>query len=70
MKEHEEVGHMEPVKYQEPKQPCYFLTHHAGFKETSTTTKTRVVFDGSAKTSNGLSLNDFLQVGPTFQPDL
>jgi hypothetical protein len=40
------------------------------FKETSSTTKTRVVFDGSAKTSNGLSLNDILQVGPTVQQDL
>ena len=69
MMEYEELGHMEPVNYQEPKQPCYFLPHHAVFKETSTTTKTRVVFDGSAKTSNGLSLNDILQVGSTVQPD-
>ena len=36
-------------------------------KETSTTTKTRVVFDGSAKTSNGLSPNDLFQLGPDFQ---
>ena len=70
MKEYEELGHMKPVKPQQSKQPCYFLPHHAVFKETSTTTKTRVVFDGSAKTSNGLSLNDILQVGPTVQPDL
>jgi len=67
MKEYEELGHM---KSQEPKQLCYFLPHHAVIKNTSTTTKTRVVFDGSAKTSNGLSLNDILQVGPTVQPDL
>jgi len=70
MKEYEELGHMDPVKPQQSKQPCYFLPHHAVFKETSTTTKTRVVFDGSAKTSTGLSLNDILQVGPTVQPDL
>jgi len=70
MKEYEEIGHMEPVKSQQSKQPCYFLPHHAVFKETSTTTKPRVVFDGSAKTSNGLSLNDILQVGLTVQPDL
>jgi len=56
---------MEPVKSQEGRQTCYFLPHHAVFKETSTKTKTRVVFDGSAKTSNGLSLNHILQVGPT-----
>jgi len=28
------------------------------------------VFNGGAKTSNGLSLNDILQVGPTVQQDL
>jgi len=70
MKEYEELGHMEPVKSQEGKQACYFLPHHPVFKETSTTTKTWAVFDGSAKTSNGLSLNDILQVGPTVQQDL
>jgi len=70
MEEYEELGHMEPVTHQEGKQTCYFLSHHPVFKETSTTTKTRGVFDGSAKTSNGLSLNDILQVGPTVQQDL
>ncbi|XP_058816959.1 uncharacterized protein LOC131680258 [Topomyia yanbarensis] len=40
------------------------------FKENSTTTKTRVVFDGSAKTSSGLSINDALLVGPVIQDDL
>ena len=70
MKEYEQLGHMEPVKPQEGKQPCYFLPHHPVFKATSTTTKTRVVLNGGAKTSNGLSLNDILQVGPTVQQDL
>lgn len=42
----------------------YFLPHHAVFKESSSTTKLRVVFDGSAKTSTGLSLNDTLHCGP------
>ena len=70
MKEYEELGHLEPVKSQEGKQACYFLPRYPVFKETSTTIKIRVVFDGSAKTSNGLSLNDILQVGPTLQQDL
>jgi len=70
MKEYEDLGHMDPVNSQEGKLACYFLPHHPVFKTTSTTTKARVVFDGGAKTSNGLSLNDVLQVGPTVQQDL
>jgi hypothetical protein len=51
MKECEELGHMEPVTSQEGKSTCYYLPHLPVFKETSFTTKTRVVFDGGAKTS-------------------
>ena len=48
----------------------YYLPHHAVVKETSLTTKTRIVFDASAKSSSGLSLNECLMVGPTIQEDL
>jgi len=61
---------MELVKSQEGKSTCYFQPHHPVFKDTSSTTKTRVVFDGVAITSNGLSLNDILQMGATVQQDL
>ncbi|KAK9694856.1 Pao retrotransposon peptidase [Popillia japonica] len=50
--------------------PHYYLPHHAVLKPFSTTTKLRVVFDGSAKSSTGISLNDLLMVGPTIQDDL
>jgi hypothetical protein len=70
MKEYEDLGHMEQAPSLDRDTPCYFLPHHAVFKGNSTTTKTRVVFDGGAKTSTELSLNDILQVGPTIQPDL
>jgi hypothetical protein len=60
---------MEPVTSSNKKTPCYYLPHHTVFKESSSTTKTRVVFDGGAKSSTGLSLND-IQVGPTVQQDL
>ena len=36
----------------------YFLPHHAVVKEARLTTKTRVVFDASAKSSTSISLND------------
>lgn len=41
----------------------YFLPHRAVFKETSYTTKLRVLLYGSVKTSNGLSLKDVLHTG-------
>ncbi|XP_053698822.1 uncharacterized protein LOC128745771 [Sabethes cyaneus] len=74
MQEFIDLGHMEqigtfnPVELQSEKQ--YFLPHHAVKRPDSSTTKLRVVFDASAKTSNGKSLNDQLMVGPTLQPQL
>ncbi|XP_036347834.1 uncharacterized protein LOC118757211 [Rhagoletis pomonella] len=46
------------------------LPHHAVYKEESLSTKLRIVFDASANTSNGRSLNDILCVGPTLQNDM
>ena len=50
--------------------PTYYLPMHAVWKESSTSTKTRVVFDAGAKTTTGHSLNDLLMVGPTLHPTL
>ncbi len=48
----------------------YYMPIHAVFKESSSTTKVRAVFDASARSTNGKSLNDLLAVGPTLHPTL
>lgn len=69
--EYIELGHMRPVSHKERcERAAYYLPHHAVIKESSETTKLRVVFDASCKSSNGKSLNDQLYVGPTIQNDL
>ncbi|XP_057329854.1 uncharacterized protein LOC130670463 [Microplitis mediator] len=69
IQEYIDLGHMtELVKI--PSDEGYYLPHHAVVEESSTTTKLRVVFDGSAKTSTGWSLNDALPIGPTRHTDL
>jgi hypothetical protein len=46
------------------------MPHHGVVKETSSTTKLIVVFNGSEKSSNGVSLNDILITGPKVQDEL
>ncbi|XP_055632604.1 uncharacterized protein LOC129773080 [Toxorhynchites rutilus septentrionalis] len=69
MYEYVSLGHMRPISNENSSKNCY-LPHHPAIKDSSTTTKTRVVFDGSAKTSSGYSLNEALLVGPIVQDDL
>ena len=70
LQEYVDLGHAVPVgKDQHPAQ-VYFMPIHAVFKDSSTTTKLRAVFDASAKTTNKKSLNDLLAVGPTLHPTI
>ena len=73
IQEYLDLGHAQPVSKEEltaPVQDCYYLPMHGVYKESSSTTKLRVVFDASAQTSNLTSLNDILAVGPTLHPTL
>ncbi|XP_063893017.1 uncharacterized protein LOC126056575 [Helicoverpa armigera] len=69
IKEYEQLGHLSQSDILRP-DLSYFLCHHAVFKENSESTKIRVVFDGSAATSSGLSINDILMVGQNLQDSL
>ncbi|CAK1583524.1 unnamed protein product [Parnassius mnemosyne] len=73
MHEYERLGHMTENKessFGDLQQLNYFLPHHGVIRESSLTTKLRTVFDASAVSSSGLSLNDIQMVGPTVQEDL
>ncbi|XP_062557054.1 uncharacterized protein LOC134221904 [Armigeres subalbatus] len=74
MLEYIRLGHMRLVgtveNLNDHDRTVFYLPHHPVFKEASTTTKLRVVFDGSAKTTTNHSLNDALLTGPVIQDDL
>ncbi|XP_062542246.1 uncharacterized protein LOC134210216 [Armigeres subalbatus] len=67
MGEYLAMGHMRELSEEEMSASSYYLPHHAVLKPDSTTTKLRVVFDASCRTSSGISLNDALMVGPVVQ---
>lgn len=66
MNEYLSLGHMklatEPGKY--------FIPHHAVLRQDGDVSKLRVVFDASASSTSGVSLNDVLCVGPKLQMDI
>ncbi|XP_043472975.1 uncharacterized protein LOC122505429 [Leptopilina heterotoma] len=65
MKQYEDLGRMVRLPFIDKKK--YFIPHHAIFKENDSIIKFRVVFDRSADSDSGLSLNDVLQIGPNIQ---
>lgn len=70
MTEYQSLGHMQKCPNIDLENPHYFLPHHGVVKAQSSTTKLRVVFDASAKTSSGVSLNEILMTGPKLQNNI
>ena len=71
VEEYEVLGHSMLVPLEDLNKPpsrIFYLPMHGVFKESSTTTKLRVVFDASAKSTTGHSLNDCLLPGPALYP--
>ncbi|XP_018347285.1 PREDICTED: uncharacterized protein LOC108751546 [Trachymyrmex septentrionalis] len=68
--EYEELGHMRLAPARERNSPCVYLPHHSIVKASSSTTKTRIVFNASAVSTNGRSLNELQMTGPKLQSDL
>ncbi|XP_024892483.1 uncharacterized protein LOC112467847 [Temnothorax curvispinosus] len=71
IREYESLQHMTSVANHQdaPRRVCY-VPHHGVLKAASTTTKLRVVFNGSSSLPSGESLNDHLLVGLNLLPAL
>ena len=63
-------GHARVVDDDESSDRVRYLPHHAVYRMDKKSTKCRIVFDGSAKTRDGVSLNDCLLEGPNILPEL
>lgn len=71
MREYINNGHMVETSPNEIKnQKCYFIPHQAVIKETSATTKIRIVLDASSPSSTGYSLNQALYKGRHLTPEV
>lgn len=70
IREYVDLNHMRLVDNCDVDGIEYFLPQHAIIKSDSLTTKLTVVFDGSAKTYSGYSLNDIVLVELTIQGDV
>lgn len=71
MREYIFLGHMRLVPEEDkPRFSPVYIPHHAVLRLSSSSTKLRVVFNASCKSSNGTSLNEFLLICPKLQQDL
>ncbi|XP_043466955.1 uncharacterized protein LOC122501502 [Leptopilina heterotoma] len=70
MIEYENLGHMTEVLDEFSVLISYYIPQLIIIRESSSSTRVRVVFDSSSPTSSGVSFNDLQMVGPLLQEDL
>ena len=73
LQEYVDLGHARLCTEEElqmPSSQSYYLPMFGVVKTSSTTTKLRIVFDASAGTTSGYSLNDILEAGPMMHPKM
>ena len=71
VQEYLDLGHAELVSARDltlPAASTFYLPMHGEVKDSSTTTKLHIVFDGSVRSSTGVSLIDALLPGPSLYP--
>lgn len=68
MAEYESLGHMSKCKNVE--HSAHYIPHHGVLRDSSVTTKLRVVFNASSATTTGTSFNSIQMTGPVVQDDL
>lgn len=67
--EYADLGHLTESSIHKPEN-AFFLPHHPVIRTKSESTKLRVVYDASARSTSGFSVNDLQMVGPVIQDSL
>lgn len=70
IQEYQTLGHMKASSTPVDSTLICYLPHHGVLREQSSTTKLRVVLNGSSSTSNGTSLNEILHAGSKLQTEI
>ncbi|XP_049517810.1 uncharacterized protein LOC125943208 [Dermacentor silvarum] len=64
VRQYELDDHAERVNGKDSAERCYYMPHRAVIRESSSTTRLRVVFDASSNAHRAASLNELLEKGP------
>lgn len=71
LNEYLSLKHMQLIESRANNDPLsFYLPHHSIYKSSEQPAKIRVVFDAFCKSTNDMSLNDVLMIGPVVQQDL